>query len=174
MAKGISDLFGDCNFRWQLKYSRVATRFGLLAEACLALLLFPILRVMPLLRSIGIPFEASVRYHIWLGTSMIFFATFHGVSTLFIWGVSHHIQEEVVKLFASTFPCFLFLKQNYWLSWLLPFKFLKSRCGNGKSRVEYTLQESLLSWQGLLCGSHPFLSSGESGSRSSTTLTIYT
>lgn len=27
---------------------------------------------------------------------MIFFATIHGGSTLFIWGVSHHIQEEVI------------------------------------------------------------------------------
>ncbi|XP_048138174.1 ferric reduction oxidase 8, mitochondrial isoform X2 [Rhodamnia argentea] len=82
---------------WQLKYMKVATRFGLLAEACLALLLLPILRVMPVLRLLGIQFEASVRYHTWLGTAMIVFATFHGASTLFIWGVSHVIQDEVWK-----------------------------------------------------------------------------
>ncbi|KAH8486873.1 hypothetical protein H0E87_025757 [Populus deltoides] len=79
---------------WQLKYLRVATRFGLLAEACLALLLLPILRGLALFQILGIQFEASVRYHIWLGTSMILFATIHGASTLFIWGVSHHIQDE--------------------------------------------------------------------------------
>ncbi|KAF3437517.1 hypothetical protein FNV43_RR20271 [Rhamnella rubrinervis] len=82
---------------WQLKYLRVATRFGLLAEACLALLFLPILRGLALFRLLGVQFEASVRYHIWLGTAMIFFATIHGGSTLFIWGVSHHIQEEVWK-----------------------------------------------------------------------------
>lgn len=81
--------------RWQLKYLKVATRFGLLAEVCLAFLLFPILRGLALFRLLGIQFEASVRYHIWLGTAMIFFATFHGASTLFVWGVSHYIQEEV-------------------------------------------------------------------------------
>ncbi|CAN1801425.1 Ferric reduction oxidase 8, mitochondrial [Linum perenne] len=80
---------------WQLKYIRVATRFGLLAEACLALLLLPVLRGLALFQLIGIQFEASVRYHIWLGTSMVLFATLHGVSTLFIWGVSHHVQEEI-------------------------------------------------------------------------------
>ncbi|KDO69496.1 hypothetical protein CISIN_1g005126mg [Citrus sinensis] len=80
---------------WQLKYLRVATRFGLLAEACLALLLLPILRGLSLFRLLGIQFEASVRYHIWLGTAMIFFATIHGGSTLFVWGVSHHIQDEM-------------------------------------------------------------------------------
>ncbi|BFG32481.1 hypothetical protein CerSpe_187550 [Prunus speciosa] len=80
---------------WQLKYLKVATRFGLLAEACLAFLLFPTLRGLALFRLLGIQFEASVRYHIWLGTAMIFFATFHGASTLFVWGVSHYIQEEI-------------------------------------------------------------------------------
>ncbi|OMP09353.1 Cytochrome b245, heavy chain [Corchorus olitorius] len=82
---------------WQLKYLRVATRFGLLAEACLALLLLPILRGLAVFRIVGIQFEASVRYHIWLGTAMIFFATFHGGSTLLIWGVSHHLQDEITK-----------------------------------------------------------------------------
>ncbi|WCJ36130.1 ferric reduction oxidase 8 [Euphorbia peplus] len=80
---------------WQLKYLKVATRFGLLAEACLALLLLPILRGLALFQLLGIQFEASVRYHVWLGTSMILFATVHGVSTLFIWGVSHNIQDEI-------------------------------------------------------------------------------
>ncbi|XVE56339.1 hypothetical protein DITRI_Ditri04bG0001300 [Diplodiscus trichospermus] len=82
---------------WQLKYLRVATRFGLLAEACLALLLLPILRGLAVFRIVGIQFEASVRYHIWLGTAMICFATFHGASTLFIWGISHYIQDEIKK-----------------------------------------------------------------------------
>ncbi|KAJ6882285.1 hypothetical protein NC651_028781 [Populus alba x Populus x berolinensis] len=80
---------------WQIKYLRVATRFGLLAEVCLALLLLPVLRGLAIFQLIGIQFEASVRYHILLGTSMIFFSTIHGASTLFIWGVSHHIQDEI-------------------------------------------------------------------------------
>lgn len=82
---------------WQYKYFRVATRFGLLAEACLALLLLPILRGMALFRLIGIQFEASVRYHVWLGTAMIFFATCHGASTLFIWVIKHRFQDEIWK-----------------------------------------------------------------------------
>nr|XP_023900422.1 ferric reduction oxidase 8, mitochondrial [Quercus suber]POE50795.1 ferric reduction oxidase 8, mitochondrial [Quercus suber] len=82
---------------WQLKYLGVATRFGLLAEACLALLLLPILRGLAVFRLFGIQFEASVRYHIWIGTAMLTFATLHGASTLLIWGVSHHIQDEIWK-----------------------------------------------------------------------------
>ncbi|KAL1213777.1 Ferric reduction oxidase 8 [Cardamine amara subsp. amara] len=80
---------------WQLKYYRVATRFGLLAEACLALLLFPVLRGLSMFRLLNIEFGASVRYHVWLGTGLIFFSLVHGGSTLFIWTNTHHIEEEI-------------------------------------------------------------------------------
>lgn len=73
----------------------MATRSGLLAEACLALLLLPILRGLTITRLLGIHFEASVRYHIWLATSMIVFAALHGGGTLFIWGEKKHISDEV-------------------------------------------------------------------------------
>ncbi|KFK26648.1 hypothetical protein AALP_AA8G275500 [Arabis alpina] len=80
---------------WQLKYFRVATRFGLLAEACLALLLFPVLRGLSMFRLLNIQFAATVKYHVWLGTGLIFFAFVHGGSTLFIWTITHHIEEEI-------------------------------------------------------------------------------
>ncbi|KAF6137091.1 hypothetical protein GIB67_030855 [Kingdonia uniflora] len=82
---------------WQFKFSRFGTRFGLLAEVCLALLLLPVLRGMALFRLIGIQFEASVRYHVFLGTCMIFFATLHGSATFFIWGIKQQLQTEIWK-----------------------------------------------------------------------------
>ncbi|KAK6148311.1 hypothetical protein DH2020_019223 [Rehmannia glutinosa] len=44
---------------WQYKLFRMATRCGLLSEACLALLLLPVLRGMSVFRLLGIQFEAS-------------------------------------------------------------------------------------------------------------------
>ncbi|BAB09387.1 FRO1 and FRO2-like protein [Arabidopsis thaliana] len=82
---------------WQLKYYRVATRFGLLAEACLSLLLFPVLRGLSMFRLLNIEFAASVKYHVWFGTGLIFFSLVHGGSTLFIWTITHHIEEEIWK-----------------------------------------------------------------------------
>ncbi|KAH6770595.1 hypothetical protein C2S52_015398 [Perilla frutescens var. hirtella] len=82
---------------WQYKLLRMATRCGLLSEACLALLLLPVLRGMSIFRFLGIQFEASVRYHVWLGTAMVFFATLHGAGTFFIWGIKHRIQDEMWK-----------------------------------------------------------------------------
>lgn len=82
-------------FRWQYKVLKVANRIGLLTEACIALLLLPILRGMSIFRILGIQFEVSLRYHIWLGTATITFATLHGAGSFFIWGIKHHIQDEV-------------------------------------------------------------------------------
>ncbi|KAF5175995.1 Ferric reduction oxidase 8 protein [Thalictrum thalictroides] len=80
---------------WQYKFMKLGTRFGLLAEACLALLLFPVARGMSIFRLIGLQFEVSIKYHIFLGTAMIFFATVHGLSTLFIWGIKHRLQDKI-------------------------------------------------------------------------------
>lgn len=148
--------------RWQLKYLRVATRFGLLSEVCLALLLLPILRGLAIFRLLGIQFEASVRYHTWVGTAMLTFATFHGGSTLFIWGVSHHIQDEVIHtLFVDTsnyeIPSHFnrsfhttFLSALFGIAVLTCFLFslglylLNNRYGNGRKQAGYTLQGRLL------------------------------
>ncbi|KAL1533026.1 ferric-chelate reductase (NADH) [Salvia divinorum] len=82
---------------WQYKLFRMATRCGLLSEACLALMLFPVLRGMSIFRFLGIQFEASIKYHVWLGSAMILFTTLHGGGTIFIWGIKHRIQDEMWK-----------------------------------------------------------------------------
>lgn len=88
----------------------MATRCGLLAEACLALLLLPVLRGMSLFRILGIQFEASVRYHIWLGNAMLLFATLHGAGTFFIWGMIHRIPDEVTNI---NYLMVLFTRRGY-------------------------------------------------------------
>ncbi|XP_074316833.1 ferric reduction oxidase 8, mitochondrial [Silene latifolia] len=80
---------------WQYKIFKTCNRIGLLTEICLALLLLPILRGLSILRLVGIQFEASVKYHIWLGTMLVFFAALHGGGTLFIWGINHKIQDQI-------------------------------------------------------------------------------
>ncbi|KAH9605766.1 hypothetical protein KSS87_005238 [Heliosperma pusillum] len=80
---------------WQYKFFKICNRIGLLTKICLALLLLPILRGLSILRLVGIQFEASVRYHIWLGTMLVFFAALHGGGTLFIWGINHKIQDQI-------------------------------------------------------------------------------
>lgn len=70
-------------------------RFGSLSEACLAVLLLPVLRGMALFRLFGIQFEASVRYHIWIGNTLIMFSVLHGLFIMFSLAAKNSLLEEV-------------------------------------------------------------------------------
>ncbi|XP_008777197.2 ferric reduction oxidase 8, mitochondrial isoform X2 [Phoenix dactylifera] len=83
--------------RWQLKMMRMGVRIGSLSEACLALLLLPILRGMAVFRIVGIQFEASVRYHMWIGNAMILLSVLHGITIMSVWAVKRSFLEEITK-----------------------------------------------------------------------------
>ena len=82
-------------FRWQLKVMYVGVRFGSLTEACLALLFLPVLRGMALFTLCGIQFEASIRYHIWIGNAIILFSVLHGTTIMYVWGSKNILWKEV-------------------------------------------------------------------------------
>ncbi|KAL4193394.1 hypothetical protein AMTRI_Chr06g176670 [Amborella trichopoda] len=82
---------------WYFKTMKIGVKFGFVAEACLALLLFPILRVLALPQLLGLQYEVSVRYHIWLGNTMMLFSVLHGFTIMFAWGIKHSLQEELLK-----------------------------------------------------------------------------
>ncbi|KAG0462601.1 hypothetical protein HPP92_021077 [Vanilla planifolia] len=81
----------------QLKMMSLGVRFGSLSEACLAVLLLPILRGMALFRVVGIQFEASVRYHIWIANGMMLFSLLHGTIIMSVWGSKSILLEEITK-----------------------------------------------------------------------------
>ncbi|XP_058102508.1 ferric reduction oxidase 8, mitochondrial [Magnolia sinica] len=80
---------------WELKVMKVGTRLGSLSEACLALMLLPVLRRLSIFQLLGLQFEASVRYHIWLSNAMMLFSTLHGLITIFIWAVKHQLGNQI-------------------------------------------------------------------------------
>lgn len=83
--------------RRQLKVMRMGVRLGSLSEACLALLILPVLRGMGLFRIFGVQFEASVRYHVWIGNGMILFSILHGMTIMFVWGAKNSFWKEITK-----------------------------------------------------------------------------
>ncbi|XP_042420246.1 ferric reduction oxidase 8, mitochondrial-like [Zingiber officinale] len=83
--------------KWQLKMMYVGVRIGSLSEACLVLLFLPILRGMAVFRVFGVQFEASVRYHVWIGNLIILLSLLHGIIVMFIWGVKKSLLKEIVK-----------------------------------------------------------------------------
>ncbi|KAJ4818957.1 Ferric reduction oxidase 8 [Rhynchospora pubera] len=83
--------------RQQLKVMHMGVRVGSLSEICLAVLLFPILRGMSLLRVFGIEFEAAVRYHTWIANALVLFCTLHGTIIMSIWGQKKRLLAEITS-----------------------------------------------------------------------------
>ncbi|RDX77169.1 Ferric reduction oxidase 8, mitochondrial [Mucuna pruriens] len=92
---------------WQLKYLRIATRFGLLSEACLALLLLPILRGLAVFRILGIQFEASIWQWQKTGRDRHFYTVFPGVFLFSLDKLIRVIQSspKTCMVSARIFPC---------------------------------------------------------------------
>ncbi|URE12420.1 ferric reduction oxidase 8 [Musa troglodytarum] len=84
--------------RWQLKMMHLGVRIGSLSEACLLLLFLPILRGMAVFRILGVQYEASVRYHIWIGNTMILLSALHGISIMFIWATKNRLFKEARRV----------------------------------------------------------------------------
>nr|CAD1820102.1 unnamed protein product [Ananas comosus var. bracteatus] len=52
---------------------------------------------LSIFRIIGVQFEASVRYHVWIANGMILLSTLHGLSIMFIWAVNKCFSKEIIK-----------------------------------------------------------------------------
>lgn len=83
--------------RRQLKVMAVGVRFGSLSEACLALLLLPVLREMALFNIFGVQFEASVRYHVWIGNGLMIFSTLHSTIIMSVWGAKNSLWFQITR-----------------------------------------------------------------------------
>lgn len=79
--------------------------FGLITLSCLAFLFLPITRGSILLRLIGIPFEHTTRYHVWLGNLVMFLSTMHGLCYMIVWTIRGIVASEV-SYFCLVYACF--------------------------------------------------------------------
>lgn len=101
----------------------VGVRIGSISEACLVLLFLPILRGMAVFRVFGVQFEASVRYHVWIGNLIMLLSLLHGTIVMFIWGVKKSLLKEVSKTTNNKFTILL----NFF-----PFDNLITTCAYGR------------------------------------------
>ncbi|KAH8488717.1 hypothetical protein H0E87_024375 [Populus deltoides] len=77
---------------WQAKLASASLSLGLLGNICLALLFLPVARGSSLLPLFGLPSEASIKYHIWLGHTVLVFFTAHGLGYITLWAVKNQIS----------------------------------------------------------------------------------
>ncbi|KAG8381272.1 hypothetical protein BUALT_Bualt06G0105300 [Buddleja alternifolia] len=80
-------------FVWEVKLDSVALMLGLVGNICLAFLFFPITRGSSILRIIGLSSESAIKYHIWLGHTVLALFTSHGLCYVIFWANTHQITE---------------------------------------------------------------------------------
>ncbi|XP_074263344.1 ferric reduction oxidase 2-like [Silene latifolia] len=81
--------------RWLAKWEATVFRLGLTGNICLALLFYPVTRGSTILQMFGLTSEASIKYHMWLGNTLMAFFTCHGLGYLLFWAVSGQISEAL-------------------------------------------------------------------------------
>ncbi|KAF3777983.1 Ferric reduction oxidase 2 [Nymphaea thermarum] len=89
-------IFQPCSdFGWQLKLWKVSVWLAFVV-LCTALLFIPVSRGSAILKVAGLPFEESIRYHIWLGHMAMVVFTIHGLFYMLVWtrvGTSNVVGE---------------------------------------------------------------------------------
>ncbi|XP_074282540.1 ferric reduction oxidase 2-like [Silene latifolia] len=78
--------------RWMAKWEVTVFRLGPTGNICLSFLFYPITRASTILPLFGLTSEASVKYHIWLGHTLMTLFTAHGLGYLLYWAVSGHLS----------------------------------------------------------------------------------
>ncbi|KAL0400713.1 UNVERIFIED_CONTAM: Ferric reduction oxidase 2 [Sesamum latifolium] len=80
---------------WEVKLDSVALLLGLVGNVCLSFLFFPVTRGSPILRLVGLTSESTIKYHIWLGHTLLTVFTAHGLCYSIFWANTHQMLEMV-------------------------------------------------------------------------------
>ncbi|KAJ4950051.1 hypothetical protein NE237_026883 [Protea cynaroides] len=79
---------------WENKLTIVALSLALVGNVCLAFLFFPVIRGSSVLLPLfGITSEASIKYHIWLGHTVMTIFTAHGLCFIIKWAALNRMWE---------------------------------------------------------------------------------
>ncbi|KAG9157928.1 hypothetical protein Leryth_000097 [Lithospermum erythrorhizon] len=78
---------------WEAKLKYAGVFLGLTGNVGLAFVLFPVSRGSSLLPTFGVTSEASIKYHIWLGHTVMALFTAHGLCYIVFWAATYQLSE---------------------------------------------------------------------------------
>ncbi|KAF1869577.1 hypothetical protein Lal_00017152 [Lupinus albus] len=79
--------------RWEMRLESAALRLGLMGNICLSFLFFPVARGSSVLPLFGLTSESSIKYHIWLGHTLMILLTSHGLCYIIYWALTNQISQ---------------------------------------------------------------------------------
>lgn len=84
-----------CCCRWQAKLGTTGFHFGIVGTIALSFLFYPVTRGSSVLPLLGLTSEASIKYHIWLGHTVMILFTAHGFCFILKWAVTNHLKAVI-------------------------------------------------------------------------------
>ncbi|KAG6390195.1 hypothetical protein SASPL_151677 [Salvia splendens] len=78
---------------WEVRLDSVALLLGLVGNICLSFLFFPVARGSPIVHLVGLTSESSIKYHIWLGHTVLTLFLSHGLCYVVFWANTDQISE---------------------------------------------------------------------------------
>ncbi|KAL7121424.1 hypothetical protein ACP275_02G180900 [Erythranthe tilingii] len=78
---------------WQTKLDRVGIVTGVTGNLCLTFVFYPVTRSSSILRMLGLTYESSIKYHVWIGNLAMLLFTAHGFLYILYWILTHQLSQ---------------------------------------------------------------------------------
>ncbi|KAH9607553.1 hypothetical protein KSS87_020456 [Heliosperma pusillum] len=73
------------DYLWQKRFRGVSLRLGYASNVAWAFLFFPVTRLSSILPLVGLTYESSIKYHIWVGQAVMVLSALHSVGFVIYW-----------------------------------------------------------------------------------------
>ncbi|XP_021726705.1 ferric reduction oxidase 4-like isoform X2 [Chenopodium quinoa] len=78
---------------WQKKFRGVSLRLGYASNIAWAFLFFPVTRLTSILPLVGLTYESSIKYHVWIGQIVMILSSLHSLGFITYWAFMNQMSE---------------------------------------------------------------------------------
>ncbi|XP_021726716.1 ferric reduction oxidase 4-like [Chenopodium quinoa] len=78
---------------WQLKFRSASLRIGYASNIAWAFVFFPVTRLSSILPLVGLTFESSIKYHVWIGQVVMITSALHSIGFIIYWAMVNQMSE---------------------------------------------------------------------------------
>ncbi|XP_074294227.1 ferric reduction oxidase 4-like [Silene latifolia] len=82
-------------FRWQRRFRSVSLRLGYASNVAWAFVFFPVTRLSSILPLVGLTYESSIKYHIWVGQVVMVLSALHSLGFFIYWLMTNQMLEAL-------------------------------------------------------------------------------
>ncbi|XP_074293663.1 ferric reduction oxidase 4-like [Silene latifolia] len=80
---------------WQRRFRSVSLRLGYASNVAWAFVFFPVTRLSSILPLVGLTYESSIKYHIWVGQVVMVLSALHSLGFFIYWLMTNQMLEAL-------------------------------------------------------------------------------